>query len=73
MPEEKLTAPKQDAKTGDEALTERVRQLEAALASSRAALPLSLIPEHGAGPGMEVRETWSQAEQEELSLTVPPH
>lgn len=52
---------------------ERISQLEAALAASKAALPLSLIPEHGAGPGMEVNETWSQAEQEEAaSLEAAP-
>jgi hypothetical protein len=39
----------------------------------RAGMPLSLIPEHGAGPGMDVNETWSQAEQEVLSVTVPDH
>lgn len=57
----------------EEDLSARVQQLEAALKASRAAMPLTLIPEHGAGPGMEVNETWSQAEQEELSVTIPPH
>lgn len=54
---------------GRDALEGRVRDLEAALAASKAAMPLSLIPEHGAGPGMEVNETWSQAEQEEAAST----
>ena len=52
MAEEKQqSAPKQDAKsdTSQEDLSARVQHLEAALAASRAALPLSLIPEHGAG------------------------
>jgi hypothetical protein len=46
-------------------LESRVRDLEAALKASRAALPVSLVPEHGAGYGDEVAETWSQADQEE--------
>lgn len=54
-------------------LAARLRDVEHQLATTRAGLPLSLIPEHGAGPGMEVNETWSQAEQEVLSVTVPEH
>jgi hypothetical protein len=46
-------------------LEARVRDLEAALKASRAAIPTSLIPDHGAGYGDEIAETWSQAEQEE--------
>jgi hypothetical protein len=57
MAEEKQAAPNP--------LEARVRDLEAALKASRAALPVSLVPEHGAGYGDEVAETWSLAEQEE--------
>lgn len=42
----------------------RIAALEAQLAASRAAQPLTLTPVHGAGPGLDVAETWSQAEQE---------
>jgi hypothetical protein len=45
-------------------LTKRVADLEARLAAAQAAAPLTLIPAHGAGPGAEVAETWSQADQE---------
>ena len=45
-------------------LAAKVRDLENALAATRAGIPLSLIPEHGAGPGTEISDTWSQAEQE---------
>lgn len=71
MADEKQSGPKQDAKSeaSQEDLSARVQHLEAALAASRAALPLSLIPEHGAGPGMEVNDTWSQAEQEAAQAT----
>jgi hypothetical protein len=48
-------------------LAARIRDLENTLAATRAGLPLSLLPVHGAGPGSEVAETWSQAEQEEAS------
>lgn len=44
-------------------LAARIRDLETTLATTRAGIPLSLIPEHGAGPGMEVAETWSAADQ----------
>jgi hypothetical protein len=45
-------------------LAAEVRDLRNALAASRAAMPLSTTPLHGAGPADEVAETWSQAEQE---------
>lgn len=48
----------------DEKLEERVRTLEASLKAARGAVPLSLIPENGAGEGDEVAETWSLFEQE---------
>jgi hypothetical protein len=49
----------------NEQLAARLRDLENQLAVTRAGMPLNLIPEHGAGPGMEVAETWSAAEQAE--------
>jgi len=45
-------------------LASRIRDLENTLAATRAGMPLSLLPEHGAGPGMDIAPTWSQAEQE---------
>lgn len=48
----------------NEELAARVRDLETTLAATRAGMPLSLIPVNGAGPGTEVAETWSQADQE---------
>lgn len=57
-------SPSADAKPSDDDLTKRVAELESRLAAAQAAAPLTLIPEHGAGPGMEVNETWSQFEQE---------
>lgn len=48
----------------DDDLAARVRDLENALAAARATSPLGLIPLHGAGPGEEIAETWSLAEQE---------
>lgn len=46
-------------------LAKKIRDLENALAASRAASPLTLIPEHGAGKGDEIAETWSQYDQEQ--------
>jgi len=43
---------------------ERIAELEAALAASRASAPLNAIPEHGAGPGTDIAETWSLGDQE---------
>jgi TATA-binding protein-associated factor Taf7 len=45
-------------------LAARIRDLENTLAATRAGLPLTLVPEHGAGPGTDIRESWSQYEQE---------
>jgi hypothetical protein len=59
MADEKATAPK-DSRTTDQ----RIADLEAQLAASRAAQPLGTTPYHGAGPGTDTAETWSQAEQE---------
>jgi hypothetical protein len=38
----------------------------------RGAMPLSLTPEHGAGEGMEVAETWSQYDQEQARAAAAP-
>lgn len=62
VPEE--PQPKTEAPRQDNDLAARVRDLENALAAARATSPLGLIPLHGAGPGEEVAETWSLAEQE---------
>jgi len=53
-------APK-DARTQEQ----RIADLELALAQTKAGLPGGTLPEHSAGPGTEIAETWSQAEQEE--------
>jgi hypothetical protein len=45
-------------------LEQQVRELQQALEAMRATVPTTLIPEHGAGPGMQINPTWSQAEQE---------
>lgn len=50
--------------TSNEALSNRIRDLENTLAATRAGMPLSLVPEHGGGPGGEIAETWSQYDQE---------
>lgn len=43
---------------------QRIADLELQLAQTRAGLPLGTIPDHAAGIGQEVEETWSQADQE---------
>ena len=63
-PDKKDTPTFAEERMSNEELAARVRDLENSLAATRAGMPLSLIPEHGAGPGMEVAETWSAAEQE---------
>jgi hypothetical protein len=70
MPEEKNVPPRQQQAErqqagGEEDLRREVRDLKNALASLRATVPTSLIPLHGAGPGEDIDETWSLAEQEE--------
>jgi hypothetical protein len=55
----------------NEDLARRIKDLESTLAATRAGMPLSLTPEHGAGPGQEINETWSQAEQE-TALSAEP-
>lgn len=57
-----------------EQLAGRIRDLENTLAATRAGMPLTLVPEHGAGPGGEVADTWSQYEQEQNgSVELPDH
>lgn len=56
---------KRDEKQGEKRSTDqRIADLEAALAASRAAAPLNPIPYHGAGAGTEIAETWSLYEQQ---------
>lgn len=56
------TEAKQDAARSVE---QRLADLELANAQLRATTPLGTTPEHGAGPGTEIAETWSQYEQEQ--------
>lgn len=42
---------------------ERIAALEQQLAAAQAALPVGTIPEHGAGVGTEIAETWSAYDQ----------
>ena len=72
MPPAKFTDddPKSESPSTDD-LALRIRDLENTLAATRAGMPLSLIPEHGAGPGDAIRETWSQAEQEAAISAEP--
>lgn len=43
---------------------QRIADLELQLASVKATTPLGTIPDHAAGVGQEIAETWSQADQE---------
>lgn len=43
---------------------QRIADLELQLASVRATTPLGTIPDHAAGVGQDVAETWSQQDQE---------
>lgn len=62
---------KQDTK--DARTTEqRLADLELQLAQSRAGLPGGTIPDHGAGVGQEVYETWSQYDQELAAAGIHP-
>ena len=40
------------------------REMDTLRAQVASTIPSSNIPEHGAGPGTTIRDTWSQAEQE---------
>lgn len=50
----------------------RIRDLENALAASRANQSTGLTPFHGAGPGTDINETWSQYEQEQAAADTAP-
>jgi hypothetical protein len=54
-----------EEKMTTEELAREVRDLRNELAATRAGMPLTLTPEHAAGPGMEFAPTWSQYEQEQ--------
>lgn len=43
---------------------QRIADLELQLATVKATTPLGTIPDHGAGVGQEIEETWSQYDQE---------
>jgi hypothetical protein len=72
MADQAKPAPKPEEATGQQGssgdLKARVEQLEAALANARAGMPLSLVPEHGAGEGTDIEETWSLYDQEQMRL-----
>jgi alkylation response protein AidB-like acyl-CoA dehydrogenase len=66
MAEEKQEAGQRAAskpQASDRDLQQRVADLELQLAQSRATAPLGTIPEHSAGVGDEVAETWGQYDQ----------
>lgn len=70
----------ESAMSTDERIAElerRVREAEARAAqntgeeeSAAPWPPLTTVPEHGAGPGLEVAETWCQAYQTEARLAA---
>lgn len=51
-------------KSAGPTMEQRIADLESQLAQTKAGLPGTTIPEHGAGPGLEVWETWSQGDQD---------
>lgn len=69
------TATPTDKESGEKgSLEARIRDLEASLVAQRAAMPMSVTPENGAGVGTEVEETWSQYDQEMNStVDLPDH
>lgn len=68
-PEEQPRAEQSEGGGGFEA---RIRDLENALAASRANQSTGLTPFHGAGPGTDINETWSQYEQEQAAADTAP-
>jgi len=64
MADDKATT-KPDVRADTRTTEQRLADLELQLAQTRAGLPGGTLPEHSAGPGTEIEETWSQAEQEE--------
>lgn len=61
-----------DQPTEKRTTDQRIADLELQLAQTRAATPLGTIPEHAAGVGTDVAETWSQYEQELASVGEHP-
>jgi hypothetical protein len=55
---------KPDQTKPDRSQEQRIADLETQLASVRATSPLGTIPDHAAGVGQDISETWSQADQE---------
>jgi hypothetical protein len=55
--------PQSRPQSDDKALAQRVADLELQLAQSRAGTPTGSIPDHGAGIGDDVAETWSLFDQ----------
>lgn len=51
---------------------QRIADLELQLATTRAGLPLGTIPDHGAGIGQDIDETWSQHDQERAHAGTHP-
>lgn len=74
MPPDKKDPTFAEERQSPEDLSRRIRDLENTLAATRAGMPFSLIPSHGAGVGDEVAETWSQLEQERAGeVELPEH
>jgi hypothetical protein len=57
--------PKQETPPPAKTAEQRIADLEVALAAASARVPLTTLPEHSAGPGLRVADTWSLAQQEE--------
>lgn len=51
---------------------QRIADLELQLAQTRAGTPLGTIPDHAAGVGQDMAETWSQYDQEMASIGEHP-
>lgn len=62
-----------DTKPAPKSQEQRIADLELALATAQAGTPLGTLPEHGAGIGQEVEETWSLADQELAAKGLHPY
>jgi hypothetical protein len=60
------------APTDKRTTEQRISDLELQLAQTRAGLPLGTIPEHAAGVGTEIADTWSQHDQELATMGEHP-
>lgn len=69
--QEEKKEPQHERQEEKRSVEDRIRELESRLAQAQAQLPLTTTPEHGAGPGMEVRDTWSLWEQEQARDRLP--